>query len=124
MAVTRKSRLHVKLAADYFDDDDIIDAGEKAELLYVRGLAFCKRNWETDGFISDGQLTRVVGAGLTTVQARAKKLVQVGLWAREEPDLLGSSRGYRVVGWLKWNPSAAEIEAHRRADADRKRGQK
>lgn len=121
MVVNRRTRLHIKLAADYYDDDLIIEAGEKAELLYVRGLAFCKRNWETDGFISDAQLARVVGAGIKDTAARAKRLVEVGLWERAETDLLGSGRGYRVVAWLKWNPSAAEIAANRRADADRKK---
>lgn len=121
MAVKRKTRLHVQLHVDYADDPAIIDAGEKAELLFVRCLAFCKRNWETDGFISDGQLARVVGAGLTGVQARAKRLVQVGLLERAETDLLGGSQGYRVKAWLKHNPSADEITANRRADADRKK---
>lgn len=121
MAVNRKTRLHVQLHVDYADDPAIIDAGEKAELLYVRCLAFCKKNWRADGFISDGQLVSRVGAGLTGIPARAKKLVQVGLLERAETDLFGGSQGYRVTSWLKHNPSAAEISDRRRADADRKR---
>lgn len=117
----RRTRLHVQLAVDYADDDKIIEAGEKAELLYVRGIAFCKRNWQTDGFISDGQLERVVAAGLPGAKARAKRLVDVGLWVRVEDDLLGNGRGYRVLAWLKHNPSRAEIEDKRRADVERKK---
>lgn len=117
----RRARLHVPLAADYADDDKIIEAGEKAELLYVRGIAFCKRNWQTDGFISDGQLERVVAAGLPGAKSRAQRLCAVGLWERVEDDLLGNGRGYRVTAWLKHNPSRAEIEEKRRADTQRKK---
>lgn len=124
MAATRRTRLHVQLDANYYDDPKIIDAGEKAELLYIRCLAFCKKNWQADGFITDGQLTRSVAAGLTTVPARAKRLVEVGLLERDTDDLFGNGKGYRVVAWLKRNPSAAEIEQNRRADSDRKRVQK
>ncbi len=119
--MARRARLHVQLAVDYHEDDRIIEAGEKAELLYVRCLAFCKRSWETDGFITDGQLARVVGAGLTGVKASTKRLVDLGLLERVESDLLGTGKGYQVRAWLKWNPSKADIAAKRRADVDRKR---
>lgn len=119
--MARRTRLHVQLDVNYADDPKIIDAGEKAELLYVRCLAFCKKNWEADGFITDGQLSRA-GAGLTGIPGRAKRLCAVGLLERAEDDLLGGGQGYRVVAWLKRNPSANEIRASRRADADRKRG--
>lgn len=120
--MARRARLHVQLAVDYHEDDRIIEAGEKAELLYVRCIAFCKRNWETDGFITDGQLDRVVGAGLTGVKASTKRLVDVGLLERVESNLLSDGKGgYQVRAWLKWNPSRAEIAAKRRADVDRKR---
>lgn len=117
----RVQRLHVQLDVDYYDDPKVIDAGEKAELLYVRSLAFCKKNWRADGFISDGQVTRSVAGGLTAVAARVKRLVEVGLWERVEDDLFGNGKGYRVTAWLKRNPSASEIEAARQKDSDRKR---
>ena len=119
----RVQRLHVQLDVDYYDDPKIIDAGEKAELLYVRSLAFCKKNWRADGFISDGQVTRSVAGGLTAVPARVKRLVDVGLWERVvDEDLFGGNgKGYRVTAWLKRNPSAAEIEATRAKDSDRKK---
>lgn len=120
----RVQRLHVQLDVDYADDPKIIDAGEKAELLYVRGLAFCKKNWRADGFMSDGQVTRSVAGGLSAVPARVKRLVEVGLWERVEDDLFGNGKGYRVVAWLKRNPSGAEIESTRRSDSDRKKGQR
>lgn len=117
----RTQRLHVQLDVDYYDDPKIIDAGERAELLYVRGLAFCKKNWRADGYISDGQVTRSVAGGLAGVPARVKRLVEVGLWERVEDDLFGTGKGYRVTAWLKRNPSAVEIESIRQADSSRKK---
>lgn len=108
------------LSSRYYMDDAIANAGEKAEILFIRGLAFCADTL-SDGFITDVQLQRFVGAGLTSVTTRAKKLCQVGLWERVDGDLLGGETGYRVVAWLKHNRSRAEIQAKQRADADRKR---
>jgi hypothetical protein len=115
----RRNGSFAPLSARYYMDDAVATAGEKAELLYVRGLAFCADTL-SDGFITDVQLARFVGAGLTAVPTRAKKLCQVGLWERVEGDLLGGEAGYRVVAWLKHNRSRAEIEAAMRADSNRK----
>jgi hypothetical protein len=106
------------LSANYYDDDKVIAAGEKAEVLFTRGLAFCSRTLN-DGFISDLQLTTF---RLPGVEARAKKLVAVGLWERVDgDDLLGETgRGYRVVKWLGWNNSKAEISTKLEADRRRK----
>ena len=117
----RVQRLHVQLDVDYYDDPKIIDAGEKAELLYVRSLAFCKKNWRANGYMTDGQVLRAVAPGLTGIPARIKTLVAVGLWQRVDDDLFGHGKGYVVSAWLKRNPSAAEIESIRRADSDRKK---
>lgn len=108
------------LSSRYYMDDAIATAGEKAEILFIRGLAFCADTL-SDGFITDVQLDRFVGAGLTAVRPRAQKLVSVGLWERVDGDLLGGDAGYRVVAWLKHNRSRDEIQAKQRADADRKR---
>jgi hypothetical protein len=113
----RRNGSFAPLSAHYYDDDAIIAAGERAEVLFTRGLAFCARK-PTDGFITDLQLTTF---RLPGVAARAKKLVQVGLWERVDDDLLGEGGGYRIKAWLKHNRSKAEIEAKQRADADRKR---
>lgn len=117
----RTQRLHVQLDVDYYDDPKIIDAGEKAELLYVRSLAFCKKNWRANGYMSDGQVARAVAPGLPGLQARIKSLVATGLWERVDDDLFGHGKGYVVSAWLKRNPSADEIEHKRRADSDRKK---
>jgi len=95
------SSLYVKLDVNYDDDPAIIEAGEKAELLFVRGLVLAKRTL-SDGFIADAQLPRT---GLSGVAARAKRLVEVGLWVRDE-----DRGGYWIRSWSKRNPSKADVE--------------
>ena len=93
--------LYVKLDASYDDDEKIILAGEKAELLYVRGLCLAKRIL-SDGFISDAHLPKF---GLSGVAARAMRLCEVGLWERDD-----DARGYWIVSWLKHNRSAEQVQ--------------
>lgn len=114
----RRNGSFAPLSANYYDDDAVIAAGERAEVLFTRGLAFAARK-PADGFISDLQLTTFRLAG---VKARAQRLCEVGLWERVENDLLGTGTGYRITAWLKHNASRAEIEEKQRKDAERKRG--
>ena len=116
----RRNGSFAPLSANYYDDDAVIAAGEKAEVLFTRGLAFAARK-PCDGFISDLQLTTF---RLSGVKARAQRLVEVHLWERVEDDLLGTGSGYRIRSWLKHNASKAEIEEKQRKDAERKRGTK
>lgn len=125
MAVNQIKRngSYAPLSANYYDDDAVIEAGERAEVLFTRGLAFCARNLN-DGFITDLQLARI-GVGLRDIKGRAQRLVDVGLWERLEGDLFDSEgSGYRVRRWNKWNLTRAEIEAKQRKDAERKAGGK
>jgi hypothetical protein len=82
--------LHVALDVDYADDEAIILAGEKAELLYVRALCTAKKSL-SDGFVADAQIARY---GLTGWQQRARRLVDVGLWRRDP-----TRAGYWILGW-------------------------
>lgn len=125
MAVNQVKRngSYAPLSARYYQDDAIASVGPLAELLYVRGLAFCAAQL-SDGFISDVQLTRFVGVGITSVKRNAEALVSAGLWERSTEDLLGTGTGYRVVSWLKHNLSKSEIETKQRRDAERKSGVK
>lgn len=113
---TRRNGSYAPLSAHYYKDDAIAQAGEKAELLYVRGLAFCAEVL-SDGFISDVQLDRFVGVGMTGVKARAQTLDRLGLWARDDDE-----GGYWVRAWDKWNYSKAEIQDRLHKDSERKRG--
>jgi len=102
-----------KLLANYAADDAIIAVGEAAELLFCRAIAFLSTS-DSDGFITDGQLGRVVGAGMRDAPKRAAKLAEHGLWIREEG-------GYQVRSYLKINESAEEKGRARSTDRERKR---
>jgi len=115
----KRNGSYAPLSAHYYKDDQIAQAGERAELLYLRGLAFCA-DVLSDGFISDVQLTRFVGVGLTGIKSRAERLCQVGLWERAEPGLWGDGTGYVVKAWPKWNLTKAEIKDRQTRDSRRK----
>lgn len=100
--------LRVDLDVNYADTEAMIAAGERAEVLFVRALAFMKRH-ETDGRITDAQLLRL---GLPGVQARAKRLAAAGLWERRED-------AYYCSAFLAWNASKATVEQHRKDNARR-----
>lgn len=108
----RRNGSFAPLSAHYYKDDAIDEAGEAAELLWCRGLAFCA-DVLSDGFISDRQLTRFVGVGMFDATDRAARLVEVGLWVRVEG-------GYQVRTWLKWNRSKSEITQAMAKDSQRK----
>lgn len=108
----RRNGSYAPLSAHYYKDDAIDDTAGAAELLYVRGLAFCA-DVLSDGFISDRQLVRFVGVGMFDAIDRAMRLVEVGLWENVDG-------GYRVRSWLDWNRSRAEIEALLADEAARK----
>lgn len=110
----RPRRAYVPLAANYYWDDRIGEAGEAAELLYVRALSFCASMY-SDGFITRRQAITIVGIGMTDVESRIQRLIDVGLWIEDEGD------GFWVASWLKWNRSFDEIGRIRSSDAARKR---
>lgn len=103
---------YAPLGAGYYRDDALLEAGEAAELLFVRALSYCAES-TSDGFISDRQLTMVVGIGMKDAVRRADRLIEVGLWERVEG-------GYVVRSWLKWNRSADDIGRYRKKDRERK----
>lgn len=108
------ARLYVKLDVDFPDNARVIEAGEKAELLYVRSLLLAKR------LLSDGALTlpQLARTGLSGVRQRAERLVAVGLWEK------AGEGSYRIVGWLERNRSAAEVAevSAKRAEAGSRGG--
>lgn len=92
--------LYVKLDAEYAADDKLIEAGPMAELLYIRGLCFCKRTL-SDGKIKKSQLASVA-LGIPSAAKHAQALVTVGAWR-------ATQGGWVIVAWLKRNKSAAQI---------------
>ena len=121
----RKPGPYVALSATYADDEKIMEAGEFAELLYVRMLAYCARTPLSEGWISDpvmesrlGVLPVAAGNGAgtlagTDVGSRAGKLQASGLITRD-------GNGWRIVSWLKWNRSVEEMGRERARDRDRR----
>lgn len=120
--MARRLGPYAPLSATYASDDSLIAAGEDAELLYCRGLAFCSTS-NSDGFITQAQLERFVGAGMPTsrkrssdrltVQERADALCEHGAWEKVDG-------GYVVRSWLKWNKSAEELGQALKKDRVRK----
>lgn len=100
------------LSAHYYKDDALMRAGERAEVLFTRGLAFCSEVL-SDGLITDSQI-QLIGIGLTGLTNRARKLCEVGLWERVDG-------GYNVRTWLTWNQSRDEILDAAQRDSERKR---
>lgn len=96
------SGLYIKLDVEYASDEEFIDAGPMAELLYLRALCFIKRK-NLDGFLKTSQLL-VVASGIPTPNRYAQKLVEVGLFTAVDG-------GYHIPAFLKRNMSRAEIEA-------------
>jgi hypothetical protein len=95
--------LFTPLHVDYQSDPKIIEAGHVAESLFVRSLAMSKR------LLSDGHVNRVqlpvLCLGLPgRPSTLAERLVSVGLWTPTDD-------GWQVTNWLKWNPSAASLQA-------------
>lgn len=100
------SGVFLKLDAEYASDDEIIEAGPLPELLFIRGLVFCKRK-KLDGVISKSQLASVA-LGIPNATKHARALVTVGLWEQ-------TTDGWTIPSWLKHNKSAAELDADKEA---------
>lgn len=128
---TKRPGPYVGLSANYADDEKIMEAGEDAELLYIRMLAYCARTPMTEGWISDAVLQSRLGITARTAYddsgkrtgnvpgtdplSRAETLLEVGL-------IQGEDTGYRVTSWLRWNRSIEEMGKTREADRGRKKG--
>lgn len=93
------SGLWVRLDASYYLDAAILEAGEAAEVLYLRALGLAKTVL-TDGLLTRPQLATL---GLDNLDARASRLVEVGLW-------LPVKTGWQIRSWLRWNSSAKRVE--------------
>jgi hypothetical protein len=103
---------YVPLDVHYSRDRGVAAAGEAAELLYVRGLAYCKAAY-SDGSIPDYELP-IVAARLSKVQQRVEALVREELW-------VVVPGGWHVRSWGRWNESSDEQKAKRDRDAERQR---
>jgi outer membrane biosynthesis protein TonB len=98
------SGLFIQLDAEYATDEEFIEAGPHAELLYIRALAFCKRKM-LDGRFTRNQLA-AVALGIPNPRKAADALVAVGLWSV-------TAEGWEIPAWLKRNKPAAQIVEER-----------
>src|SRR5579862_9664241 len=67
-----------KQRTGYYQQPDMLAAGERAEVLYMRAKSYCA-DAETSGFIPDSVLPMLTPVGW---KQRAAALVTVGLWRR------------------------------------------
>lgn len=112
MARPKSNGPYAPLSATYFYDDAILEAGERAEILFVRTLAFLSSS-ASDGYVTERQLVKVIGAGLTRVPDRVRRLSSVGL-------ISAAPGGFVVRSWSKWNKTAEEIGKYLKQDRERK----
>lgn len=102
---------YVRLYTQYDQDPAVLAAGEAAEILFLRGIAYAGRA-ETGGFIPDAQLPRLCPKGS---RSRAARLVSEGLWMRLEGE-----KGYRIRSWSKLQENHDALAQRRRSDRERK----
>ena len=112
MARPKSNGQYAKLSATYYFDDAILEAGEQAEVMWTRCLAFLS-SASSDGFITEMQMKAAVGIGLRSVPKRVEKLIEVGLLMRVDG-------GFVARSWLKWNKTASEIGRELAKDRERK----
>ena len=94
----------VKLSTGYYRDPKVQRAGEAAEVLFTRALAYSGEQ-ETDGHIPRAALLLICPI---KPQPRVRALVGEGLWA-EVPD------GWVIPGWDTWQQTQDRIRARREA---------
>lgn len=101
----------VKLDSTYYLDVAIVRAGEAAEVLFVRAMAYCG-DQENDGLVEREILPRLCPV---RGKARAAALVAEGLW-EVVPE------GWRFVSWARHQRTREQMDAER--EANRARQQK
>lgn len=97
----------VRLDDGFCDHPKIALLPVKSRWVHLHGLCYCNR-YLTDGLVPIQIANRWEGTQATSL------LVERGLW-----DLAPSD--FKIVGYLDWNDSRAQVEERRQADAERKR---
>lgn len=92
----------VKLDSTFYLDAAVIRAGEPAEVLFVRAMAYCG-DQENDGLVPRAILPRLAP---TRSAARASALVREGLWEKVP-------EGWRFVNWARHQRTRDQLAADR-----------
>ena len=97
----------VRLDDQFAEDDAVADLSDRAFRLHVIALCYSSRR-STDGRL-DKRAVTVVSAVLTSGRSArwVQELVSAGLW------LANGDGSYEIKNFLKYNPSAAEVEERR-----------
>lgn len=106
--------LYAAIDVGYPDDPKVIDAGDLAELVYLRCVLRCRQHL-TDGVIDRRVLPRWLVGIRGKHASHMDRLVEVGL-------LCVHDAGWCIPlnAWKKWNPTKAEVEAKRDEEKRRK----
>ena len=109
----------VPLSVYYYDDAALMDAGEFAEVMFTRMMAYAGRHREWNGRLPRAVvLTRL---GLVALENVPESAPEVRLEALLESGLVSADGAHvQLSGWLKWNEPGEQVEATRVADRDRK----
>lgn len=100
----------VKLSVDFLDDPKIIAAGLEGEVLFIRSLAWAKKQSEP---VVPAHMLGRIGYGIADPVAVAELLVGLGLWTRVDG-------GFGITAWDQWQTdlsartAAGSLGAHRR----------
>ena len=97
----------VPLSTDFPDDRAVVNSGYAAELLFIRGMIYARKNPAQEGLIPDFNLASVA-RGIPNPKKHAAALVREKLWIAERG-------GWRIRSWEKWNGSAEELKAQQSA---------
>ena len=106
--VAKPPSMYVPLDVNFMRDPRIRRAGEAAETLYVRALAYAKGG-ETDGMVYDYDLD-VIAVGLKGVPTRVAALVREKAWEEREG-------AWFICGWFNWNEPVAKLRSRKAQQA-------
>jgi hypothetical protein len=98
--MAKPGKLYLQLDCDYFDDADILELSDLAQLHDVRGMAYSKR-LQSDGCLTERQFARIAPDSPGDTRG---ELVGRGIWLDKGDHL-------ERRNWLAWNESAENIEA-------------
>ena len=97
----RPGRIYLTLDVNYFDDPDIAELSDAAQLLDLRAMTLSKR-LQSDGVLTPRQFQRLAPDSPPTRGATIGELVDRGIW-------IDKGDGLERRGWLAWNDSAESI---------------
>ncbi len=107
--------LYAKLDVHFPDDPKVVEAGDIAELVYIRCF-LRSREFLTDGVIDRRLLGRWLAGVRGPHRTHMERLLQVGL-------LVTHPLGWQIPEhvWRRWNPLKDEVETIREQEKERKR---